>query len=155
MLCAVTDLFDSVWRPHAHYTDRNSYCWRLNEVRSQDRHLLGLQDTAARGCQQPGRRRRVQQLQRADARAVSKAGHDGFGAADEVRAAMDAVPAVSGLVASGEGCCLFGVGRLLTRLRQDVLCSAKDCPIFYMRKKAQKDVEDAGAVLERFDQDLW
>ncbi|KZV72219.1 hypothetical protein PENSPDRAFT_751123 [Peniophora sp. CONT] len=40
-------------------------------------------------------------------------------------------------------------------LHQDVLCSSKDCPIFYMRKKAQKDVEDAGAVLERFDQDLW
>ncbi|KAL0580603.1 DNA-directed DNA polymerase delta [Marasmius crinis-equi] len=28
-------------------------------------------------------------------------------------------------------------------LHQDVLCSSKDCPIFYMRKKAQKDVEDA------------
>ncbi|KAJ8595638.1 hypothetical protein M405DRAFT_871726 [Rhizopogon salebrosus TDB-379] len=40
-------------------------------------------------------------------------------------------------------------------LHQDVLCSSKDCPIFYMRKKAQKDVEDANAVLERFDADLW
>ncbi|EIW79208.1 hypothetical protein CONPUDRAFT_138364 [Coniophora puteana RWD-64-598 SS2] len=40
-------------------------------------------------------------------------------------------------------------------LHQDVLCSSKDCPIFYMRKKAQKDVEDANAVLERFDEDLW
>ncbi|KAI0060994.1 hypothetical protein BV25DRAFT_1870956 [Artomyces pyxidatus] len=40
-------------------------------------------------------------------------------------------------------------------LHQDVLCTSKDCPIFYMRKKAQKDVEDAGAVLERFDHDLW
>ncbi|KAF8075071.1 DNA polymerase family B-domain-containing protein [Lyophyllum atratum] len=36
-------------------------------------------------------------------------------------------------------------------LHQDVLCTSKDCPIFYMRKKAQKDVEDASAVLERFD----
>ncbi|KAG2070221.1 hypothetical protein BDR04DRAFT_1100449 [Suillus decipiens] len=40
-------------------------------------------------------------------------------------------------------------------LHQDVLCSSKDCPIFYMRKKAQKDVEDANSVLERFDEDLW
>ncbi|GLB41714.1 putative DNA polymerase [Lyophyllum shimeji] len=40
-------------------------------------------------------------------------------------------------------------------LHQDVLCTSKDCPIFYMRKKAQKDVEDAGAVLERFDHDAW
>ena len=44
---------------------------------------------------------------------------------------------------------------MLTRIRQDVLCSAKDCPIFYMRKKAQKDVEDANSTLERFDNDLW
>ncbi|KAI0955116.1 DNA-directed DNA polymerase delta [Taiwanofungus camphoratus] len=40
-------------------------------------------------------------------------------------------------------------------LHQDVLCTSKDCPIFYMRKKAQKDVEDANAVLERFDHELW
>ncbi|KIM82947.1 hypothetical protein PILCRDRAFT_819751 [Piloderma croceum F 1598] len=40
-------------------------------------------------------------------------------------------------------------------LHQDVLCTSKDCPIFYMRKKAQKDVEDANAVLERFDSDTW
>ncbi|KIJ65720.1 hypothetical protein HYDPIDRAFT_39637 [Hydnomerulius pinastri MD-312] len=40
-------------------------------------------------------------------------------------------------------------------LHQDVLCTSKDCPIFYMRKKAQKDVEDANSVLERFDADLW
>ncbi|KAI9461498.1 DNA polymerase family B-domain-containing protein [Boletus coccyginus] len=40
-------------------------------------------------------------------------------------------------------------------LHQDVLCTSKDCPIFYMRKKAQKDVEDASAVLERFDDELW
>ncbi|KAJ7035657.1 DNA polymerase family B-domain-containing protein [Mycena alexandri] len=40
-------------------------------------------------------------------------------------------------------------------LHQDVLCTSKDCPIFYMRKKAQKDVEDANSVLERFDGDTW
>ncbi|KAL8284175.1 hypothetical protein RQP46_004924 [Phenoliferia psychrophenolica] len=36
-------------------------------------------------------------------------------------------------------------------LHQDVLCTSKDCPIFYMRKKAQKDVADSVAVLDRFD----
>ncbi|KAH9967292.1 DNA polymerase family B-domain-containing protein [Russula dissimulans] len=40
-------------------------------------------------------------------------------------------------------------------LHQDVLCTSRDCPIFYMRKKAQKDVEDAVAMLERFDNELW
>lgn len=40
-------------------------------------------------------------------------------------------------------------------LHQDVLCTSKDCPIFYMRKKSQKDVEDAVAVLERFDNEVW
>ncbi|KII85833.1 hypothetical protein PLICRDRAFT_144471 [Plicaturopsis crispa FD-325 SS-3] len=40
-------------------------------------------------------------------------------------------------------------------LHQDVLCTSKDCPIFYMRKKAQKDVEDASSVLERFVADDW
>ncbi|KAL5531593.1 POL3 [Sanghuangporus baumii] len=40
-------------------------------------------------------------------------------------------------------------------LHQDVLCTSKDCPIFYMRKKAQKDVEDAVAVLDRFDNEMW
>jgi DNA polymerase delta subunit 1 len=34
-------------------------------------------------------------------------------------------------------------------LHQDVLCSSKDCPIFYMRKKAQKDVGEAHGVMER------
>ncbi|KAI0334514.1 hypothetical protein GY45DRAFT_1318071 [Cubamyces sp. BRFM 1775] len=40
-------------------------------------------------------------------------------------------------------------------LHQDVLCTSRDCPIFYMRKKAQKDVEDATAVLDRFDGEIW
>ncbi len=40
-------------------------------------------------------------------------------------------------------------------LHQDVLCSSRDCPIFYMRKKAQKDVEDGNAVLERFEGEIW
>jgi len=40
-------------------------------------------------------------------------------------------------------------------LHQDVLCTSRDCPIFYMRKKAQKDVGDAVVMLERFDHELW
>ncbi|KZT09911.1 uncharacterized protein LAESUDRAFT_673547 [Laetiporus sulphureus 93-53] len=40
-------------------------------------------------------------------------------------------------------------------LHQDVLCTSRDCPIFYMRKKAQKDVEDANTTLARFDHELW
>ncbi|TVY49061.1 DNA polymerase delta catalytic subunit [Lachnellula occidentalis] len=35
----------------------------------------------------------------------------------------------------------------------EVICSSKDCPIFYMRMKAKKDVEDAGKELVRFDRD--
>ncbi|KAI9663443.1 MAG: DNA-directed DNA polymerase delta [Trizodia sp. TS-e1964] len=35
----------------------------------------------------------------------------------------------------------------------EVICSSKDCPIFYMRMKAKKDVEDAGRELSRFDHD--
>jgi DNA polymerase delta subunit 1 len=39
----------------------------------------------------------------------------------------------------------------------EVICSSRDCPIFYMRMKARKDVEDAGKELVRFDNDaaLW
>jgi len=38
-------------------------------------------------------------------------------------------------------------------LHQDVLCSNKDCPIFYRRKKAQKDVEESVKVMDRFTGD--
>ncbi|GAA6047885.1 hypothetical protein JCM3770_004691, partial [Rhodotorula araucariae] len=34
-------------------------------------------------------------------------------------------------------------------LHQDVLCTSKDCPIFYMRKKAQKEATDAVGTLQR------
>ena len=51
-------------------------------------------------------------------------------------------------------------GRLWTQcqrcqgsLHNEVICSSKDCPIFYMRMKAKKDVEDAGKELMRFDSD--
>lgn len=36
-------------------------------------------------------------------------------------------------------------------LHQEVLCTARDCPIFYMRTKVQKDLKDARKQLERFD----
>ncbi|CAJ0893324.1 1152_t:CDS:10 [Entrophospora sp. SA101] len=36
-------------------------------------------------------------------------------------------------------------------LHQDILCSSKDCPIWYMRKKAQKDVQDATTITERLN----
>ncbi|EGG04342.1 uncharacterized protein MELLADRAFT_53062 [Melampsora larici-populina 98AG31] len=36
-------------------------------------------------------------------------------------------------------------------LHQDVICTAKDCPIFYMRKKSQKDAADSHSVLQRFE----
>ena len=37
--------------------------------------------------------------------------------------------------------------------QQDVICSSQDCPIFYMRKKAQKELVDESATLKRFDYD--
>lgn len=55
-------------------------------------------------------------------------------------------------------------GRLWTQCQRcqgsmhcEVICSSKDCPIFYMRMKAKKDVEDAGKELGRFDRDasVW
>ncbi|KAK2745415.1 DNA-directed DNA polymerase delta [Myotisia sp. PD_48] len=52
-------------------------------------------------------------------------------------------------------------GRLWTQcqrcqgsLHGEVICSSRDCPIFYMRMKAKKDVEDVGKDLARFDHDL-
>ncbi|KAH7318613.1 DNA polymerase delta, catalytic subunit [Stachybotrys elegans] len=54
-------------------------------------------------------------------------------------------------------------GRLWTQCQRcqgsmhcEVICSSKDCPIFYMRMKAKKDIEDAGKELVRFDAaELW
>ncbi|WCJ37598.1 DNA polymerase delta catalytic subunit [Euphorbia peplus] len=49
-------------------------------------------------------------------------------------------------------------GRLWTQcqecqgsLHQDVLCTSRDCPIFYRRKKAQKDMAEAKRQLDRWD----
>jgi DNA polymerase delta subunit 1 len=51
-------------------------------------------------------------------------------------------------------------GRLWTQCQRcqgslhcEVICSSRDCPIFYMRMKAKKDVEDAERELSRFDHD--
>ena len=35
-------------------------------------------------------------------------------------------------------------------LHQDVLCTSRDCPIFYRRKKVQKDLGEAHVTLARF-----
>lgn len=40
-------------------------------------------------------------------------------------------------------------------LHQEVLCSNKDCPIFYMRTKAQKDVHSQMNELRRWDETVW
>ena len=42
-------------------------------------------------------------------------------------------------------------------IHNEVICSSRDCPIFYMRVKVVKDVEDSGKELERFDKDraIW
>jgi DNA polymerase delta subunit 1 len=52
-------------------------------------------------------------------------------------------------------------GRLWTQCQRcqgsmhgEVICSSRDCPIFYMRMKAKKDVEDAGKEMVRFDKDM-
>ncbi|CAH9062009.1 unnamed protein product [Cuscuta europaea] len=49
-------------------------------------------------------------------------------------------------------------GRLWTQcqecqgsLHQDVLCTSRDCPIFYRRKKAQKDMAEAKTQLDRWN----
>jgi DNA polymerase delta subunit 1 len=40
-------------------------------------------------------------------------------------------------------------------LHQDVICTSKDCPIFYMRKRAQKELEAGVNELKRFDYTSW
>lgn len=35
-------------------------------------------------------------------------------------------------------------------LHEDVLCTSRDCPIFYMRRKAQKELADQDKVVNRF-----
>lgn len=40
-------------------------------------------------------------------------------------------------------------------LHQDVICSSKDCPIFFMRRKAQKEVESSETEIAKFDRTDW
>jgi DNA polymerase delta subunit 1 len=37
-------------------------------------------------------------------------------------------------------------------LHQDVLCRSRDCPIFYRRMKVQKELGEAQATLQRFEE---
>ena len=37
-------------------------------------------------------------------------------------------------------------------LHQDVLCTNRDCPIYYMRKEVQFDLDEASKTLDRFDE---
>ncbi|XP_053307768.1 DNA polymerase delta catalytic subunit [Spea bombifrons] len=40
-------------------------------------------------------------------------------------------------------------------LHEDVLCTSRDCPIFYMRKKVQKDLDDQEKLVRRFGPPVW
>ncbi|XP_075696282.1 DNA polymerase delta catalytic subunit isoform X2 [Rhinoderma darwinii] len=40
-------------------------------------------------------------------------------------------------------------------LHEDVLCTSRDCPIFYMRKKVQKDLDDQEKLIWRFGPPAW
>lgn len=40
-------------------------------------------------------------------------------------------------------------------MHKDVLCTARDCPIYYRRKKVQKDMTDAYVVVDRFELPNW
>ena len=35
-------------------------------------------------------------------------------------------------------------------LHQDVICTSRDCPVFYTRKKVQKDLREQQGMLDRF-----
>eukprot|EP00455_Lapot_gusevi_P013195 TRINITY_DN1637_c0_g3_i3.p1 TRINITY_DN1637_c0_g3~~TRINITY_DN1637_c0_g3_i3.p1 ORF type:complete len:670 (+),score=201.46 TRINITY_DN1637_c0_g3_i3:299-2011(+) len=39
-------------------------------------------------------------------------------------------------------------------LHQDVICTSRDCPIFYRRKKVQKELQEATSAIERFSLDF-
>ncbi|EFC42814.1 predicted protein [Naegleria gruberi] len=39
-------------------------------------------------------------------------------------------------------------------LHSDVLCTNRDCPVFYMRKKVQKELADNQEILNRFDEEV-
>lgn len=40
-------------------------------------------------------------------------------------------------------------------LHEDVICTNQDCPIFYMRKKVQKDLQEHEKIINRFGDISW
>lgn len=40
-------------------------------------------------------------------------------------------------------------------LHQDVLCTSRDCPIFFMRRRVQKDIQHSITELDKFDVQDW
>lgn len=40
-------------------------------------------------------------------------------------------------------------------LHEDILCTSRDCPIFYMRRKVQKDLDAQERLVERFGPPSW
>ena len=40
-------------------------------------------------------------------------------------------------------------------LHEDVICTNQDCPIFYMRKKVQKDLQEQDKIISRFGDLTW
>jgi len=40
-------------------------------------------------------------------------------------------------------------------MHQEVLCTARDCPIFYLRAKVRKELEDSRKSLRKFDDLSW
>uniref|UniRef100_A0A183AG94 DNA polymerase n=1 Tax=Echinostoma caproni TaxID=27848 RepID=A0A183AG94_9TREM len=40
-------------------------------------------------------------------------------------------------------------------IHEEVICTSRDCPIFYMRQKCRKDAEDQYKVVERFGDPIW
>lgn len=40
-------------------------------------------------------------------------------------------------------------------LHEEVICTSRDCPIFYMRKKVQLELSDQGKILDRFGAPTW
>ena len=45
--------------------------------------------------------------------------------------------------------------RCMDSIQQPILCSNRDCPIFYMRSKVRKDLQEAQAELDRFSSLSW
>ena len=102
------------------------------------------------------RRSNLQQLSTKNRGTIPQTSRNNVRIASAVFTTMDTMSTMSRIPASGRFDPEFKFKPWkLTTFKQDVLCTSKDCPIFYMRKKAQKDVEDAGSTLDRFDMDGW